>query len=104
MSIDPVPDLEKLPYIRDAYKNKKLIIFVGSGVSALWGCKRWNGMATSLIEACYKHGKINYWEHENILRKYSYSPRKLITIAKNILAEEYIEEVSKHSNLPKIDV
>lgn len=89
MTIDLIPDLiTKCPHICNAHKNKKLIIFVGAGISALWGCKRWKDMATSLINSCYEKGKINYWTQESLLHRHSASPRKLITIANNILAED----------------
>jgi hypothetical protein len=91
MSIDLVPDLARYPHICGAHKNQTLIIFVGAGVSALWGCKRWKDMARSLIHACYERGTIDYWTRENLLTKYAASPRKLITIAKGILGEDYVK-------------
>ncbi len=95
MSIELVPDLKKLPHIYGARKDEKLIIFVGAGISALWGCKRWKDMASSLINSCYERGNIDYWACETLLRKYSGSPRKLITIAKNILKDNYLGELKR---------
>lgn len=95
MSIDLVPDLKKLPHIYDAQKNGKLVIFVGAGMSALWGCKKWKDMAVALIDSCYERGAIDYWSRESLLTKYSVSPRKLITIAKSILNDEYLVELKK---------
>ncbi len=49
MSIELVPDIiNKYPHIYGAHKNEKLIIFVGAGMSALWGCKRWKDMAVAM--------------------------------------------------------
>jgi len=40
MKIDR-PNWKDFPVIVDAYKKEKLVIFVGAGVSAIWGCSRW---------------------------------------------------------------
>jgi hypothetical protein len=93
MSIDLVPDLAKYPHICGAHKKQTLIVFVGAGVSALWGCKRWKEMTGSLIHACYRRGKFDYWTRESLLTKYAGSPRRLITIAKGILGGDYLTEL-----------
>jgi len=54
MAIDKIPDLKKYQKIISAHKNNKLIFFIGAGVSSLWGCKRWQEMAVSLINASEK--------------------------------------------------
>lgn len=95
MSIELIPDLKKLPHICGAYKDTKLVIFVGSGLSALWGCKRWKDMALALVDSCYERGEIDYWTRETLLAKYSSAPRKLITIAKGILKNNYLEDLGK---------
>lgn len=95
MSIELVPDLKKLHHIRGAHKDEKLVIFVGAGMSALWGCKRWKDMGAVLIDACYERGTIDYWARETLLAKYAASPRKLITIAKGILGNNYLEVLRK---------
>lgn len=95
MSIELVPDLKKLPHIFGARKNEKLIIFVGAGMSSLWGCKRWKDMAVALIDSCYEKGAVDHWVREALLTKYSASPRKLITIAKNILKDNYLDALRK---------
>lgn len=91
MSIELVPDIAKYPHIHASQKEKRLVVFVGAGISAIWGCKRWKEMGTALIETCYEKGKINFLSKENILYKNQSSPRKLITIGKNILGGEYID-------------
>ena len=95
MAIEFVPDLAKYPQFCGACKQGKLIVFVGAGVSALWGCKRWKDMAVTLINSCYERGSIDYWERETLENKYSSSPRRLITIAKNILGKYYVRELQK---------
>lgn len=95
MSIDFVPDIKKYPHIYGAHKDSTLIIFVGAGMSALWGCKRWKDMAVALIDACYKHGIFDYWTRGSLINKYASSPRKLITIAKGMLGEKYLDVLSE---------
>lgn len=95
MSIDLIPDLIKLPHICGAHKEERLIIFVGAGISSLWGCKRWKDMAVGLINSCYEKGKIDFWTRETLLSKYSGAPRKLITIAKSILNDDYLDNLKK---------
>lgn len=95
MSIELVPDLKKLPHIFGAKKNEKLVIFVGAGLSSLWGCKRWKDMAIALVDSCYEKGVIDHWVKEALLNKYSATPRKLITITKNILKDNYLEALTK---------
>jgi hypothetical protein len=103
MSINPIPDLADYPHICDAHKNKTLIIFVGAGVSALWGCKRWKEMASALIDACYKRGKLDYWTRESLLTKYVASPRKLITVAKSVLEGAYLAELQETLQVSRKD-
>lgn len=85
----PIPDLEKYNIIMDAHKKSKLVIFLGAGVSALWGCKRWKDLAEELIGKC----DLNYWEKLKLKENHSDNPRKLITIAKHILGEKYFPEL-----------
>ena len=92
MSIDSVPDLRKYPHICNAQKSGRLVVFVGAGLPALWGCSRWKEMACSLIESCYKNNYIDYWTRDTLLRKYSATPRKLITIAKSIFEDKVSED------------
>ena len=89
MSIDSVPDLRKYPHICNAQKSGRLVVFVGAGLPALWGCCRWKEMARSLIDSCYENNGIDYWEREVLLAKYSATPRKLITIAKSIFESKF---------------
>jgi hypothetical protein len=95
MRIELVPDLKKYPHIYDAQENERLIVFVGAGLSALWGCHRWKDMAFSLVNSCYESGDIDYWVKDTLLTKYSTAPRKLITIAKGILKDKYFSELKK---------
>lgn len=102
MTIDLIPDLKKYPHIYGAHKDGNLIIFIGAGLSALWGCKRWKDMAIALIDKCYEQGDIDYWEREMLVAKYATAPRKLITIAKNILKTNYEKALRETLELNKI--
>jgi hypothetical protein len=96
MKISPVPDLREWPHIRSAYKDGRLVIFFGAGLSAVWGCKRWKEMANFLINSCYEQGRFNFSIKDSLLSRYVNSPRKLITITKSILGENaFFEEIKK---------
>lgn len=90
MNIDPIPDIKQLPDLYGAHKEGKLLIFIGAGLSALWGCPRWKDVAIALLGDCHKYGDIDYWTREILAVKYSSSPRKLITIAKSMLGDKYL--------------
>ena len=89
-----VPDLFKeYPHIPIAHKAGKLIIFIGAGVSTLWGCRRWPEMAQYLMDKCYESEKIDHWTKKILVDKYQYNPRKLITIAKSIMGDKYLDGI-----------
>lgn len=93
MTIDLVPEIKRYPHIYGAHKDGRLIVFIGAGCSSLWGCKRWKEMAVTLVDDCYKSAKIDYWARENLISKYGAAPRKLITIAKSLLGDEYLSSL-----------
>ena len=49
MSIELIPTLKTYPQIEQAYKNEKLIIFVGAGLSKIWGCKSWSEQTLTIF-------------------------------------------------------
>lgn len=85
--IDEYPEIPL--QIIEAYNQKKLVIFIGAGVSRLVGCKGWDDLARDLIERCYNtqseisESLINF----NIKSKLSNisDHRKIITICKKLL-------------------
>lgn len=101
MNIQQIPSIGEKPHIYKSYQNNKLVIFVGAGVSALWGCSRWNEMAKALVCACYRIGEIDYFTKETLISKYAHNPRKLITYAKEVLRDKYISELKNTLNISK---
>ncbi|MBI5186149.1 MAG: SIR2 family protein [Nitrospinae bacterium] len=95
MNINLVPDIYHYPHIFNSHKDEKLVVFIGAGVPALWGCSLWKNMASALVHRCYEHGFLDYWATNKLLHKYADSPRKLITITKNILDSKYLPELEK---------
>ena len=78
--------------IIEAVNRNELVVFNGSGVSQIIGCKSWKQLAASLIERCYstpnknKTGNcINFKEKESLEVETNY--KKVITICKHILCE-----------------
>ena len=65
--------LPELPdEIREAVNKGNLVVFIGAGVSALVGCKRWPDLAKNLAEECFKKGIINYSEKEQLKNDYDH--------------------------------
>ncbi len=80
-------DLELPQRLRDQLKQRKLAIFVGSGVSKLIGFPLWGELAQKAI--AYLHDKkfISHAEKEKILNEPS-SPKHKISIFHNMLSKE----------------
>lgn len=68
------------PTIIDAIKNNRLVIFVGAGISALYGFPLWDSLANDLVDYCYKVGCITNSEKDTILHC-GYSSVQKISIA-----------------------
>jgi len=98
MNIDLVPDIKNQPQIYRAHKTGKLVLFVGAGASAIWGCHRWEDLAVKLIDDCFEKEKINFWAKKSLIAKYSGSPRRLITIAKEMLGPDYLSCLKNRLN------
>ncbi|MDP8265620.1 MAG: SIR2 family protein [Candidatus Aceula meridiana] len=99
MDILPVPPLDKYPHLLDAFIGEKVIVFIGAGLPAIWGCKRWYELAAALIESCHERDMINYWTKSNLLKKFRQDPRKIMTIAKQILDSDYLSTLKSHLNV-----
>ncbi len=88
-----------------AYEEKKLVVFIGAGVSRIIGTKGWDKLASNLIETCYTSKKkdsestcINYKEKESLIKEHN--NKKIITICYNILRangliEKFIEKFNE---------
>ncbi|MEN6386207.1 MAG: SIR2 family protein [Phycisphaerales bacterium] len=85
------PYLPRLPdVIRNAVDNGDLVVFIGAGVSALIGCKRWSVLAMHLAEECFKENCINYSEKEQL--KNDRDHLKVISVAYELLKIKGREE------------
>lgn len=67
-------------YIIDAVENGSLIIFIGAGVSALYGYPTWDGLAKKLLDQCESENKITK-SQKAVLLSDSFDPMKRVTIA-----------------------
>ena len=74
----------------DAINKRRLVLFVGSGLSKLCGLPLWKELAFSLLNFCAKdtNCKFSYKQVDEIL-KYIDDERELISIAKNLLRKAY---------------
>ncbi|MBI4679854.1 MAG: SIR2 family protein [Nitrospirae bacterium] len=80
IKIPPTPELP--PDIKQKYKEEKLAVFVGAGVSRLLGCIGWDMLAKNLVKRCRKEDFIDYMETEMLLGINEH--KKLITICDHI--------------------
>jgi len=60
MNIESIPPIKNFPQIYDAFKNKKLVVFVGAGISSLWGCARWEDLSNQIIDDLFEEDKFDY--------------------------------------------
>lgn len=75
--------IPKIPQeIIDAIDNKKLLIFVGAGVSKLYGYPRWIELGSILIDKAIEEGAITYSEKDTLLNG-GFSPMEIVTVVTN---------------------
>lgn len=82
----------------EAAKDKRLVFFVGSGVSMNVGAQSWYGFAQKVFEQLRKKGKVNYGFIDQIK---NLQPKRQLSIAR-ILAEKHDIEIDyKEAIVPK---
>ena len=100
MSIEEIPDPKNYSEIYTAFKNDKLVVFVGAGISHLWGCERWENLSKKLIDEFHEKEEFNYRTCEILKDKFQNNPRKLLTIAQQKNQELYIIQRAQASLEP----
>ncbi len=84
-------EVKEIPKIREpilkAALRGELVMFIGAGVSRILGCPSWEKLAISYLKEIYEEGLINYFEYEKLK---TLSPRKLLSICKNICKQRNI--------------
>ena len=75
--IKTIPDIPE--EILDAIDNNNFVLFIGAGVSKLYGLPLWSELANILLDKCVKDGIIDNLFRYSI-KKCNYSPLRLITI------------------------
>ncbi len=83
VNIPPIPEIHKYQKLMEAINQKKLVIFIGAGVSKIVGCKGWDELSSELLELCFKENCINFKEKESLTKMHD--NKKLITICRDIL-------------------
>lgn len=73
--IKPIPELRK--EILEAINNKKLIIFIGAGVSALTGLPLWNQLADKLVKNSIEEKCISFNDAEIVFSKIQDAKQKI---------------------------
>ena len=85
LSIDEIKRLiefqkEDFPDLYRAIKNDSLILFVGAGVSKLYGPLLWTEMAMELVKIIRANKIISYAEEDILVKDSIIDPRKVISI------------------------
>ncbi len=99
-----------------AARNESIIVFIGAGVSKLYGCLLWDEMAIKLVKELRANNILTYAEQDILLEETCTNPRKVISICyrkcndsadnlriyeKTIKDSVQIEDFSKSQNIYK---
>lgn len=96
-----IADIPEIPdTIKKASSQGRLIVFIGAGVSKIIGCPSWEELALKQLKYLYDSKCITFHEFEN-LRKLS--PRKLLSICKQILDKKRLTPSSSFKDMVKPD-
>lgn len=71
---------EDFPDLHQAVENDSLIVFLGAGISKLYGCLLWNEMALKLVDELQKYKIISYAEQNILSQEAVVNPRKVMSI------------------------
>lgn len=78
---------EDFPELYQAAKNDSIILFLGAGVSKLYGCCLWFEMAQSVVKRMLELGIINYAECDILYKESIDNPREVMTICYELAKE-----------------
>lgn len=73
MSIIEIPELPK--EIKEAYERRRLVLFIGAGISRLVGVKGWDDLANDLVNQLYSYGEAQQ------IKSSGMSSKEKITVA-----------------------
>jgi hypothetical protein len=101
MEILPIPRPPK--NLIEAARQKRLVVFAGAGVSRLAGCKSWDDLAITLVEACYRANtpasSMNFRLRESLAKMGD--NKMIITICQSILPEQDFKATVSAALTPK---
>jgi len=88
MNMKPIIPIEELPLLEDyqpiiqAARSKKLVIFIGAGVSRIIGCPSWDDLAREYLRFVKRHNLITFSEMKHLEKQ---DARKLLSICVELL-------------------
>lgn len=71
----------------DAIVNRKVVLFIGAGVSKQYGVPLWDELGNDMLKECFIRGKCSYKDYDRMLKR-GYSALQKVTIAYNILGKD----------------
>ena len=93
------PDVPEIPKeIIDAQNSGKLVVFIGAGLSALFGLPNWKKMALEILEKMHKDQRLITYSGKKQLEGEADDPRKLLSIICGLCNnEEYFKNLIKET-------
>lgn len=92
MGIENENELKEVPGIDSeilrAARSRRLVLFIGAGVSRIIGCPSWKEFALLQLKDLREKEALNFYEFKNLE---SLDARKLLSICKNIYKEKNIQ-------------
>lgn len=71
----------------DAIVNRKVVLFIGAGVSKQYGVPLWDELGNDMLKECIIRGKCSDKDYDRMLKR-GYSALQKVTIAYNILGKD----------------
>ena len=93
------PEVPEIPKeIIDAQNSGKLVVFIGAGLSALFGLPNWKKMALEILEKMHKDQRLITYSGKKQLEGEADDPRKLLSIICGLCNnEEYFKNLIKET-------
>ncbi len=93
------PEVPEIPEkIIDAQNSGKLVVFIGAGLSALFGLPNWKKMALEILEKMHKDQRLITYSSKKQLEGEADDPRKLLSIICGLCNnEEYFKNLIKET-------
>lgn len=103
ITIGELPLLEDYKPIIEAARSKKLVLFIGAGVSRILGCPSWDDLAQTYLRFVKRHNLITFSEFKHLEKQ---DARKLLSICVELLKADPKKHIFplKKTLIPRITI